>query len=53
MSTAPDAASDAGNAVAVAVGDVNGDRHLDFVLTDTHETEGTPVKRTRVWTQVR
>ena len=49
----PDAASDAGNAVAVAVGDVNGDRHLDFVLTDTHQTEGTPVKRTRIWQQVR
>ena len=49
----PDAAADAGNAVAVAVGDIDGDRHLDFVLTDTHETEGTPVKRTRVWKQVR
>jgi hypothetical protein len=49
----PDAASDPGNAVALAIGDVNGDDHLDLVLTDTRDEEGTPAKRTRIWKQVR
>jgi len=49
----PDYATDPGNAVAIAIGDVTGDRHLDLVLTDTRLTSGTPVRRTRVWKQVR
>jgi len=49
----PDPLADPGNAVAVAVGDVTGDGHLDLVLTDTHQTGGTPVRRTRIWKQLR
>jgi len=49
----PPESSDAGNAVALAAGDVDGDGDLDLILTDTHQTSGTPVKRTRIWKQVR
>jgi hypothetical protein len=49
----PAVGSDTGAAVALSLGDVDGDGHLDIVITDTHETSGTPVKRTRIWKQVR
>jgi hypothetical protein len=49
----PAVGSDTGAAVALALGDVDGDGNLDLVLTDTRQAAGTPVKRTRIWKQVR
>jgi hypothetical protein len=49
----PPVADDPGTAVAISLGDVDGDGHLDFVVTDTRQTGGTPARRTRVWRQVR
>ena len=48
----PPEATDPGNAVTLAVGDVDGDGDLDLALTDTHVPAGS-VRRTRLWKQVR
>jgi hypothetical protein len=49
----PSYASDPGNAVSVVAADIDGDGDNDLIVTDTHQTGGTPVKRTRIWRQDR
>jgi hypothetical protein len=49
----PITGTETGNGVCLLAVDIDGDGDLDIIITDTHQTSGTPVKRTRVWRQDR